>query len=244
MPWISGKLRLENGDILVMYTRGIWENLDSGEMDDVFSEAGDSPGESLDNIEDLLLSRQPERLENYTLAAVFINKVFQDPERKQKRKKRIRIAVIAAAVILLAGLGIWLFQRWRQGKTEELQRHYGDMIEYLQDNNFVRAEEECKEAGKLAEKLRKKKALLELSDYQKLIEAVNAAEDSFGGGKYEEAQAAYVTAKERSRYADRLADAYIDRRLEAITDYLSVFDYIQLGDTLAAQGDFARAEGK
>ncbi len=244
LPWISGKLRLENGDILVMYTRGIWENLDSGEMDDVFSEAGDSPGESLDNIEDLLLSRQPERLENYTLAAVFINKVFQDPERKRKRKKRIRIAAIAAAVILLAGLGIWLFQRWRQGKTEELQRHYGDMIEYLQDNNFVRAEEECKEAGKLAEKLRKKKALLELSDYQKLLEAVQEAEEAFGKGDYEEAQTAYVTARERSRYADRIADAYIEKRLSLITDYRSVFDYLQLGDALAAQGDYSRAEEK
>ena len=164
--------------------------------------------------------------------------------RRRKRKKRIRIAVIAAAVILLAGLGIWLFQRWRQGKTEELQRHYGDMIEYLQDNNFVRAEEECKEAGKLAEKLRKKKALLELSDYQKLLEAVQEAEDAFGKGDYEEAQTAYVTARERSRYADRIADAYIEKRLSLITDYRSVFDYLQLGDALAAQGDYSRAEEK
>ena len=83
-----------------------------------------------------------------------------------------------------------------------------------------------------------------MSDYQKLIEAVNAADEAYSGGQYEAAQSAYVTAKERSRYADRIADGYIDGQLSRITDYLSVFDYIQLGDTLAAQGDYERAEEK
>ena len=50
--------------------------------------------------------------------------------------------------------------------------------------------------------------------------------------------------KERSRYADRIADEYIDKQLGRITDYLSVFDYIQLGDILVSQGDYNRAEEK
>ena len=33
-PVISKKIKLENGDILALYTRGIWENLDSGELDE------------------------------------------------------------------------------------------------------------------------------------------------------------------------------------------------------------------
>ena len=118
------------------------------------------------------------------------------------------------------------------------------MIEYIQDDNFLRAKEECGEALKLAEKLKIRKEIQEISDYQKLIEAVNAADDAFSSGNYKDAQPAYVTAKERSRYADRVADGYIDRQLSHITDYLSVFDYIQLGDTLAAQGDYERAEEK
>ena len=44
----------------------------------MFGEATDDPQSCLDNAEDLLLSRQPKVLENYTLAAVFVNKVFQD----------------------------------------------------------------------------------------------------------------------------------------------------------------------
>ncbi len=243
-PCLSKKIALEKGDILAVYTRGIWENLDSGELDDVFSEAKEEPSECLDNVEDLLLSRQPENLENYTLAAIFVNKVFQDPERKRKQKKRMIFTAVVLVVLLCISLGVWLFRRWRQKQEEELEQRFSNMIEYIQDANFVRAGEECKEAQKKAEKLRKKKELQGLSDYQKLIEVITGAEEAFDQGDYEEAQEAYVTARQRSRYADRIADAYIEKRLDLITDYQSVFDYIQLGDMLTASGDYDRAEEK
>ncbi len=243
-PCLSKKISLEKGDILAVYTRGIWENLDSGELDDVFSEAKEEPSECLDNVEDLLLSRQPENLENYTLAAIFVNKVFQDPERKRKRKKRMIFATAVFAVLLCISLGVWFFRRWRQKQEEELEQRFSNMIEYIQDANFVRAGEECKEAQQKAEKLRKKKELQKLSDYQKLIEVITGAEEAFDQGEYEEAQEAYVTARQRSRYADRIAESYIEKRLGLITDYRSVFDYIQLGDMLTASGDYDRAEEK
>lgn len=243
-PFVSKKLSLVNGDILTLYSRGIWENLDNGELDDVFSEAKDDPQESLDNIEDLLLSRQPEDLENYTFASIFVDKVYLDPNRKRRIKKMITAAVVVLAVVLVVSLVLWLLNRQRHRQMEELELRYSNMIEYIQDDNFLRAKEECGEALKLAEKLKIRKEIQEISDYQKLIEAVNAADDAFSSGNYKDAQPAYVTAKERSRYADRVADGYIDRQLSHITDYLSVFDYIQLGDTLAAQGDYERAEEK
>lgn len=243
-PQVSDKIRLNDGDILTLYTRGVWENLDGGELDDVFSEAKDDPQESLDMVEDLLLSRQPEKLENYTFAAVFVDKVYLDPNRKRRIKRIILIcAVILAALIVLFAV-LWFLTKRRRERTEELERRYTGMIEYMQDANFIRAGEECSEALALAEKLRRKEEISDLADYQKLIEAVNAAEELFGDQNYQEAQAAYVTARERSRYADRIADEYIEKRLGVITDYLSVFDYIQLGDTLTAQGEYDRAEEK
>lgn len=243
-PFVSKKIKLVNGDILTLYSRGIWENLDPGELDDVLSEAKDDPQESLDNIEDLLLSKQPGDLENYTFASIFVDKVFLDPNRKRRIKKIMTVTVVVLVVVLVVSLVVWLLYRQRQKRVDEMERRYSNMIEYIQDDNFLRAKEECSEALKLAEKLKIKKQIQEISDYQKLIEAVNVADDAFSGGKYGDAQPAYVTAKERSRYADRVADDYIDKQLSHITDYLSVFDYIQLGDTLAAQGDYERAEEK
>lgn len=243
-PFISGKIKLVNGDILAMYTRGIWEHLDSGELSDVFAEAKENPRECLDNAEDLLLSRQPRELENYTFASVFVNKVFLDPNRKRRIKKIVIISVVIIVVIAVISVVLWLFYRQRQKQMDEMNRRYSNTIEYIQDHNYLRAKEECSEALKVAEKLKDKKRIQDISDYQKLIEAVNTADDDYSSGEYEKAQVNFVTAKERSRFADHVADEYIDKQLGKITDYLSVFDYIQLGDALAAGGDYERAEEK
>lgn len=242
--FVSKKIKLVNGDILAIYTRGIWENMDGGELDDVFSEAKGEPQECLDNVEDLLLSRQPGNLENYTFAAIFVDKIFLDPNQKSRVKKIIIITAVILVLFLAIILTLWLLHYFKQKYTEEMERRYTNTIEYIQDNNFLKAEKECSEALKMAEKLHDKNEIREFSDYQKLIEAINTAEDAYSSEKYEDAQTAYLTAKERSRYADRIADDYIDRQLTRITDYLSVYDYIQLGDTLVAQGDFVRAEEK
>lgn len=243
-PFVSKKIHLKDGDLFALYSRGIWENLDGGELDDVFGEAMDDPQSCLDNAEDLLLSRQPKVLENYTLAAVFVNKVFQDPNRKRRIKKILTVTIIVFVIALATALAVWLVLRQRKKLSEELGRRYANTIEYIQDDNFLRAGEECKEALGLAEKLRDKKRVQDISDYQKLIEALGTAEDAFGKGEYETARDSYLTARERSRYADRIADSYIEKRLQTIADYLSVFDYIQLGDTLVSQGDYRRAEEK
>lgn len=243
-PQVSPKIKLADGDVLALYTRGIWENIDAGELDDVLSEAKDEPQESLDLIEDLLLSKQPDKLENYTFAAVFIDKVFQDPNRKRRLKRIITASAALAGTVFTLSLlaGIWAYKR--RADRDEMESRYIQTIEYIQDGNFVRAGEECEKALALAQKLRRKKETRDIGNYQKLIEAVKGADDIFASGEYKEAQGAYVAASERSRYADRVADEYIAQRLAVITDYLEVFDDMQLGDALAAQGEYDRAEEK
>ncbi|SET56861.1 PP2C family serine/threonine-protein phosphatase [Lacrimispora sphenoides] len=243
-PYVSKKIKLVNGDILALYTRGIWENLDGGELNDVFSEAKGEPQESLDSIEDLLLSRQPKELGNYTFAAIFVGKVFLNPNQKKRINKMITVGTAILTLVLVGSLILFIFYRQRQAQIANMEQKYFNTIEYIQDNNYLRAKIECEEALKVAEKLKDKKRIREIYDYQKLIEAVNAADSAYSNKKYEEAQTGYTTAKERSRYADRIADEYINKQLDMITDYRSVFDYIQLGDILVAQGDYARAEEK
>lgn len=244
VPTISKKIKLENGDVIALYTRGIWEVLENKELDSIFVEAVDSPQETLKEMEKRLLEKQPKQLENYTCAAIFVNKVFLDPNKKRIIKKVIIISVASVLIIAILALAFWLFHYQRQKQLAELNRRYTNTIEYIQDSNFLRANEECTAALGAAEKLNDKKRLAQISDYQKLIETINAADEAYNSQNYKAAQAAYLTAMERSRYADRIADEYIDGRLKTITAYLSVFDYIQLGDTLAAQGEYEKAEEK
>lgn len=65
-------------------TRGVWEHLDDGLLKDAFADASDEPQETVDAVEDLLLSMQPKDLGAYTFATIFFNKTYNDPNRKRK----------------------------------------------------------------------------------------------------------------------------------------------------------------
>lgn len=100
-PYISKKFKLANADAVALYTRGIWENVDEGELKDVFAEASDEPQPIVDSVEDMLLSRQPEGLEKYTFATIFFNKIFVDPNRKRKIRKILMIAIPILLVLVI-----------------------------------------------------------------------------------------------------------------------------------------------
>lgn len=243
-PHISKKIKLTNADAVALYTRDIWEHIDEGEMKDVFADASDKPQELVDTVEDLLMSRQPQDFGKYTFAVIFINKIFTDPNRKRKIK---RIMVIAAAVLsVLITAGIFLYVRYqkRQDKIAAMQKGYTDTIEYIQMDHYNRAKEVCKEAQTLAEELKDDKMQTELGNCLKLVEAVLAAQESLDNGAYQEAQKGFGEALIRSRYADHLGEDYIEGRLAMTADYLAVYDYIYLGDTLVENLQYENAEEK
>lgn len=243
-PHISKKIKLTNADAVALYTRDIWEHIDEGEMKDVFADASDKPQELVNTVEDLLMSRQPQDFGKYTFAVIFVNKIFTDPNRKRKIK---RIMVIAAAVLsVLITAGIFLYVRYqkRQDKIAAMQKGYTDTIEYIQMDHYNRAKEVCKEAQTLAEELKDDKMQTELGNCLKLVEAVLAAQESLDNGAYQEAQKGFGEALIRSRYADHLGEGYIEERLAMTADYLSVYDYIYLGDTLAENLQYENAEEK
>lgn len=243
-PFVSKKIKLLDTDILALYTRGIWENVDEAELDDVFAEAGKEVQASLDSVEELLLSRQPENLDNYTFAAIFVNKVYSDPKRDKKRKKKIIIVVIIVAVIvIITGVCIFL-HLLKEKRKADMNYYFTNTIEYINLGNFVRAQEECEKAEELADKLRDKTMRGRLQEYLFVIETVQLADDRYQEGNYEEAKGYYLSARDRARYADWVAEDYMDQRLRKIAEFLSVTDYLSLGDTLKEQQEYERAEEK
>ncbi|MCM1560818.1 MAG: hypothetical protein NC123_14955 [Butyrivibrio sp.] len=242
-PRISKKIKLLDTDIITLYTRGIWENLDEAELDDVFSEAGNKVQDSLDNVEELLLSRQPRNLENYTFATIFINKIYADPARAKKRKKIILFSVLAA-ILLIAVIGICIFlHRQKLRRIEDMDFYFTNTVEYVNTGNYVRAEEECGKAEELAAKLKDTEMRSRLQEYKFVIETVLLADESYAAGSYEEAQDYYRNAMNRARYADFIGEAYMEDKLDKIADYLSVMDYIALGDGLLEKAEYEKAEG-
>lgn len=241
-PFISKKKKLADGDIITLYTRGIWENIDEGELSDVFAETGNEPLEECDKVEDLLLSRQPENLDNYTFAAIYIDKVFVDPNRRKRIKKIIIITLVILILALVTGMVVYLWRRSRRQKREDMAQCFANTETYIEDNNYIRAKEECDKALELAGKLRDKEAQNRYNNYLVCLEAVIQADDSYDEGKYEEAGEAYLTAKVRTRYADYIAADYIENKLLQIEQYEQVFNNISLGDSLLAYGSYEMAE--
>lgn len=243
-PYVSKKIKLLDTDIITIYTRGIWENIDAAELDDVFSEADNEVQNSLDNVEDLLLSKQPQNLDNYTFAAVFVNKVYSDPERAKKKKKIIIISVVIVIVIVVIICICYFLYRRRQQQIADMNYYFTNTIEYVNTGNFVRAQEECEKAEELAVKLKDNDMRGRLQEYMFVIETVILADESFSGGRYDDAGDYYSSAMDRARYADMIGEGYMESKLEKIADYLSVTDYIALGDSLLELEEYEKAEEK
>lgn len=243
-PFVSTKVKLLEGDILTLYTRGIWEQVDEGELLDVFSEAGNDPAEECDKVEELLLSRQPKELENYTFAAIYVEKVFQDPNRKRKIKGIIRITVVVLILLLVVGLLLFFWQKGRREKWEEMELAFTNVETYIEDSNYIRAKEECDKALKLAGELKDKEEKEKYNQYLISLEAIIVADEAYDEGDYIQAKEDYLKARVRVKYADNLSLAYIEKRLEQITAYEQVFDQISLGDRLLEYENYTLAEEK
>lgn len=243
-PQISKRIKLTNSDAIALYTRGIWEHIDEGEIKDVFADATDDPEKTVTDIEEMLLSRQPKNLQKYTLAVIFVNKIFVDPNKKRKIRKIVMTAIPVLTVLIILSIVLLVRHNQKMEKLQVMEAAYMKSIEYIQSDNYVRAEEECKKALKLAEQLKDAKMKQELGNYQILIETVLSADEALGNKKYADAAKLFQEASKRVRYVDNVGKDYVMDRLNLTSDYISVYDLIGLGDTLVQNLQYNKAEEK
>ena len=241
-PYISPKIKLSNADAAALLTRGVWEHIDDGLLQDTFADASDDPQETVNNVEDLLLSSQPKDLESYTFAAIFFNKIYTDPNRKRKIKRAVILsAIIVVIIAFIIIIALVLYNR-RQNKIGSMMQNFYDTIEYIQQDNYIRAQEQCQSALDLAAELHNDEIQRDASRYMKLIESVIAGDDALSDNGYSDAQRYFLNARNQARYADNLGMDYIDSRLEQTSQYMSVYELISLGDTLAQNLQYDKAE--
>jgi len=243
-PFISKKVKLTNNDAIALYTRGIWENVDEGELTDVFADASNEPEETVRTVEDLLFSKQPVILEKYTLVVLFVNKIFENPNRKRHIKRILAVAI--PLLLMIAALTVVLLIRHnkRIDNINNMNVSFLNAVEYVQADNYIRAKEKCKEAQDLAIKLKNSEMKEETSNYLRLIESIIAGDDFLNNSQYEDALTQYRNALNQARYADNVGTEYISDRLERTSNYMSVYEMIALGDTLAKTLQYDKAEEK
>lgn len=243
-PKISRKINLKDGDIFSLLTRGVWEQCDVWDIKASLDSAEKSPQLALEGLERLILDAHPERVDNYTAAIIFVDKVYIDPNKGKKLKRILAIVIPILAVILIVAVVLIIRHNINEDKRRNMQTAYLSAIEYMGDENFPKAADDLKTSLDLAKQLKDKDFEGKTDQYTKLVEAILNADDLFAAGSYEDAQSAYTVAGNRSRFTDNAARKYIDRKLKTVDGYLSVFDFILLGDILLSVENYSEAESK
>lgn len=235
-PFISRAYKMKSGDTIALFTRGVWENLQKSELLDGLSEISD-PEEGINNLEELILSKQLKDLDNYTIAIIFIDKTYQNPKRKKLIKKIIIVSIII--IVLLSTLGFFLYKKHKTKvkNTEDMNYYKKNAMEYIEDDNYLRAKEEYTNALKLAKKLDSKQDRDFIDERIKLIESIIGADIALKDEEYNEAMDEYLTAKDKAYYVDNIGLDYIKKNLEETRSFMYVLDLLSEGDKKFEIGD-------
>lgn len=238
---LSRKIKLENGDIFTVLSRGVWERCSDQELLGFANDAKE-PQEILDETEDLILKAQEEaNIDNYTLAVTFVNKIYQSPRKKWTVKKILMIIIPILLIVGMISLGLYLRHRSIRIKRENLAEYMDSGETYLRYDNYQKAAEEYGEALKLAKDLKRQEDTREADQYKKLAEQIILSDEAMTAGEYQKAQGLYLTARDMSVAAGNVGKNYIDSQLKLTKDYIDVFDLIEIGEQREANDNIAGA---
>lgn len=241
-PFASKVYKLADADIIALYSQGLWENVDAQELDEIFSEASDKPQESVDYLEEVLLSRQPQNLKSYTIAAIFVNKAYRDPERERKRLRYIKIAVVVTVILILVAILAYVLYSYRQNKIQELKDEMESTQELLAAESYQRAQDSCKKALDLARELHRPDDESALENELIILDSLVEADKFFGEKNYQSAYENYLKALRYSVSSDKNLRQYIQRRLDALESQMNIQQFLSLGDLLFQNADYDGAE--
>lgn len=237
---VSRKRKLVNGDVLLLYTRGIWENCDYVDLKDAAKEVS-TPQEMADNLEELILSGQKEELDNYTLAVTFVDKVYLNPKKRWTLKKVLAIVIPVMVVLLVLGITLFVRYRIRAGRKRDMLQHMETADQYAAYENYEPAVEEYKQSGELAKKLKDKESQEEAENRRLLAEQILLADQAMEDGDYSKALELYGKALELSGQCGGTGSEHIREQLDKIAKYQELYELLESAENKENYGDYAGA---
>jgi serine/threonine protein phosphatase PrpC len=249
---ISQKRKLEDGDIFVLYTRGVWECVGTPELLDALDDVSD-PEKVCTGLEEVILSQQQDIVENYTIVSIFVDKIYRNPK-ANKIKKYTKIGLAIAFVILMI-LVMLAFATYRKNKSTiaSMAKYKERGVEFVVEENYTSASEQFTQAYTLSDNVKagkKSKAHKEVDlvkIYYKMSSYLNEAETSLTDGEYKKAankyQSAVDKANELTEYKENI-DFIKD--IESYRDFANAMkqgsETLETGDFEAAKNFFVTAQ--
>lgn len=230
-PSISKKMKLMDGDVLLLATPGLWEDVSEIEMADAL-EGLKEPEQYTDLLEEILLSRQKKIVNNYTIAAVFINKVYQ--ETNKKTMKYIKMAAAALLAILIVGGGTLFYQAKQVKKMAELTTEMKDHEKtgnlYFEDANYDGALLEYSEGRNAAKKLKDPVHRNLLAKKLRITQLILDGDKSAETGEFSKAVENYEKANKEGKLINNFGKEAIDQKIANMDSVVEIAEGIKDGD--------------
>ncbi|WP_281487048.1 PP2C family protein-serine/threonine phosphatase [Lysinibacillus sphaericus] len=230
-PFVSKKMKLTDGDVLLLCTAGFWGDVSEIEMADALEGVKDSE-QYTDLLEEILLSRQRKVVENYTVAAIFVNKVYQ--ETNKNKMKYIKMIAAALVLALVVGGGT-IFYQVKQAKklaelTVEMKDHEKSGNVYFQDGNYDEALLEYSEGRNAAKKLKDPIHRNLLARKLRVTQLIINGDKSAETGKFTEALEHYEKAKKEGKLINGFGKEEVEQRIANMDSVVEIVDAIKDAD--------------
>ena len=230
-PYISKKMKLMDGDVLLLATPGLWEDVSEIEMADAL-EGIKEPEQYTDLVEEILLSRQKKIVNNYTIAAVFVNKTYQ--ETNKKTMKYIKMIAAALIAILIVGGGTLFYQAKQAKKMSELVTEMKDHEKtgnlYFEDANYDGALLEYSEGRNAAKKLKDPVHRNLLAKKLRITQLILDGDKSAETGEFSKAVENYKKANKEGKLINNFGKEAIDQRIANMDSVVEIAEGIKDGD--------------
>ncbi|MEK3788647.1 PP2C family protein-serine/threonine phosphatase [Paenibacillus sp. FSL K6-1230] len=219
----SKKSQLADGDVLLLATPGMWEGVELAEMLGALEQSKDAT-EMTDTLEEVLLSKQQRVVNNYTAAAIYVNKIFQEKKR-DVRKLIKRIAIALVVLLLLGGGATYMAIRQAAQKAQALE----DMVEsalqgdeYARNGDYLKAVKSYSEARNAAIKINDKVHRNLYGKEQKVSQTLVDGDEYAADGDFEKAKSSYEKALKDSALYPPFQGEDIQKKIDQLDGFAKV----------------------
>ncbi|MEG0449771.1 MAG: serine/threonine protein phosphatase, partial [Lysinibacillus sp.] len=241
-PFVSNKLKLTDGDVLLLCTSGVWEEVSDVEMGDALEGVKD-PEQYTDLLEEILLSRQKKVVNNYTIASIFANKVYQ--ENNKKKMKYVKMIAAALILTLVVGGGAFYFKAKQVKKFSEIT---AEMIEHektgnlnFQDGNYDGALLEYSEGRNAAKKVKDPVHRKLLAKKLRITQLIIDGDKDAEAGKFPEAMEKYEKAKKEGKLIKDFGKSAVEQRITNMDAIVQIVEAVKDGDFRFEAEDYSGA---
>lgn len=241
-PYISKKMKLMDGDVLLLATPGFWEDVNEIEMADALELAKD-PIQYTDILEEVLLSRQNKVINNYTVASIFVNKVYV--ESNKKKSKYIKIIAAALIATLIVGGSTLFYQAKQAKKLAELAVDMRDHDEtgniYFGDASFDEALMEYSKGRNIAKQLKDPVHRNLLGTKLRVTQLIINGDKAAEAGKFSEAMEQYEKASQEGKIVKNFGNDVIDQKIANMDSIVQIVEATKDGDNHFNTEDYFKA---